>query len=413
MGAALVLVATMRDAAQLVPGQEAALVERLRATQGERWRHLRLTLRDAQGRVVFASREPSPAPWLVAGLVALLRQLAAAPDPAPLAWSLTRAEGLPWTLVLSPSAEIGRREAAVQLLQTLGLVGAGALLLLGLMRWQLHRAFRPMRLLVAAIGAERVQMPMPPMPVRELQLIAEALTAADAQRRLLAQRLQSLQEDERRRLAQELHDELGQRLTALRMDMTVLRRALEEAVQPVDAATRARLAATAADLSAQIGQAQQEVRELLARLAPRTGERASGERLSALLESLARAQRGLEVQVKGPHPEAELTAAAMLAVYRLSQEGLTNVVRHAKATRAFLSVSIDANGLHWRLSDNGVGVPDVAAAFERGSGLAGMRERAWALGGDLRLGDAGPGLVLDATLRPEEPEAVSPAGRRT
>ena len=227
MGAAIALMATMRDVANLQPDNDAALVDRLRATQGERWRHLRLTLRDADGQVVFGAKaEPvrsAPVEWMVG----LLRRISLSPDPAPVAWSLPRGERPPWTLVLSPSPDTERREAVVRLFQLLGVLGAGALLLLALLRWQLHRAFRPLRALVAAIGSGGTGdrgTPLPSMPVRELQVIAEALAQADAQRRLLAQRLQTLQEDERRRLAQELHDELGQRLTALRMDATVLRR---------------------------------------------------------------------------------------------------------------------------------------------------------------------------------------------
>jgi two-component system sensor histidine kinase UhpB len=414
-GAAMVLVATLRDVAQVVPGQEAALVERLRATQGERWRHLRLTLRDAEGRVVFASEADADGSPQVAWLAVLLRGLTLQPDPAPLALSLPARDGPPWTLVLSPSADKGRREAVVRLFQLLGVLGAGALLLLVLLRWQLHRAFRPLRALLAAIGSGGTggaSLPLPPMPVRELQVIAEALAQADAQRRLLAQRLQTLQEDERRRLAQELHDELGQRLTALRMDATVLRRGLQDGERLADPGVRERLAAMAAGLSEQVGAAQIEVRELLVRLAPRIDEEVSGARLAALLASLARAQRSLRVDLHGPDPQARLPASLMLAVYRLSQEGLTNVVRHAQARHAWLTVRIEEGGVaggdgragslvHWRLADDGVGLPDIAAAFERGSGLAGMRERVWAFGGHLEVQDGSPGLVLQATLRAE------------
>ncbi|MFM1855729.1 MAG: hypothetical protein RLZ83_1038 [Pseudomonadota bacterium] len=440
MGAAIALVATMRDVAQVQPGQEVALVERLRVTEGERWRHIRLTLRDAEGRVVFGGRaEPERTPP-VEWMVGLLRRISLAPDPAPLAWSLPQREGPPWTLILSPSPDVERREAIARLFQLLSVLGAGALLLLTLLRWQLHRAFRPLRSLLAAIdsgGSGEGGPPLPPMPVRELQVIAEALTQADAQRRLLAQRLQTLQEDERRRLAQELHDELGQRLTALRMDATVLRRALQDASRLQDPAAGERLAAMAASLSEQVGAAQNEVRDLLARLAPRTDEQVSGARLADLLASLARAQRSLRVELEGPDPEPLLPAALVLAVYRLSQEGLTNVVRHARARRAWLTVRFERDGaglgdserddrsdgrsdgqgdapangqavVHWRLADDGVGLPDIAAAFERGSGLAGMRERVWAFGGHLEVQEGAPGLVLQATLRAQALPVATP-----
>jgi two-component system sensor histidine kinase UhpB len=220
----------------------------------------------------------------------------------------------------------------------------------------------------------------------------------------------------------------------------------------------------AGSVADQVGAAQSEVRELLARLAPRADERVSTARLTALLQSLVRAQRSLsvELRVEGPVatidqageaqedvgeqdddravPQAgdarlnedaqevdrnalqagdgrgaasarpaDLPASLMLAVYRLSQEGLTNVVRHAQARCARLTVRIPGDGfVHWQLADDGVGLPDIAAAFERGSGLAGMRERVWAFGGHLEVQDAQPGLLLQATLRVEaQPPGLS------
>ena len=173
----------------------------------------------------------------------------------------------------------------------------------------------------------------------------------------------------------------------------------------------------AGSVADQVGAAQSEVRELLARLAPRADERVSAERLTVLLQSLVRAQRSLvvEMRVEGPDGTigaavgAMLPASLMLAVYRLSQEGLTNVVRHARARHARLTVRIPGDGaVHWQLADDGVGLPDVSAAFERGSGLAGMRERVWAFGGHLEVQDGQPGLVLQATLRVEaQPPGLS------
>lgn len=415
MQSAMALAATLQRLAVSAPLDDEALLAALRPTTGTEGdgeapglRHLRLSLRDADGRLLLGGRADPPASPPVEWLVSLQRRLAGERDPPPLAWTLPRPQGEAWTAVLSPTPDSERREAIGSLLQNLALLAAGAAGLLALLRWQLHRALRPLQALLARIEPGRSadtsadtgidtaasRPPMPPTLIRELQLIADALDRAEAQRRVLAQRLQSLQEDERRRLAQELHDELGQRLTALRLDATVLQRRVQG---DADAA------ALAQDLARQVHAAQQEVRELLARLAPRTDARLPAERLRELLTPLAAAQRGLAVKVDCEPGEAPLPEALLQTVYRLSQEGLTNVVRHAGATQAWLQVRrTPAGALHWSLRDNGRGLSsgglDHLAA--RGSGLAGMRERVWAYGGDLQIRDARPGLALSATLAP-------------
>ena len=104
------------------------------------------------------------------------------------------------------------------------------------MGWNVHRSFRPMRALLQAIAAlrdddARALRALPPMPIGELQAIAtalrelaDALERAEQQRRVLSQQVLTLQEDERQRIARELHDEFGQRLTALRADAAWLAR---------------------------------------------------------------------------------------------------------------------------------------------------------------------------------------------
>jgi two-component system, NarL family, sensor histidine kinase UhpB len=269
-----------------------------------------------------------------------------------LAWPLRRLDGSQWTLVVSASPDSELEEALASLAIQLVLVAGGAMVLLTVMARRLQRA--------------------------------------EAQRRRLAERLHSLQEDERRRLSQELHDELGQRLTAFRMDASVLHRRL-----PAGSAD----ASLARQLAQQAHAAQQAVRTLLTRLAPRDGAEGTPEQLQVMLKELAQAQRGLPVNLDLQAGTAPLPQALLLAIYRISQEGLTNVVRHAGASQAWLALRREGDLLHWSLRDNGRGLPDPEAAMARGSGLAGLRERVWAFGGDLGLADAGPGLKLSASLR--------------
>ena len=97
-----------------------------------------------------------------------------------------------------------------------------------------------------------------------------------------------------------------------------------------------------------------------------------------------------------------------LAVYRISQEALTNAARHADAREVELTVTLDLSGpdpaLDWSVRDDGIGMVDAVVARPRGNGLAGMRERVWALGGTWRVEPANPatpdrpGLQLTARL---------------
>jgi two-component system sensor histidine kinase UhpB len=76
-----------------------------------------------------------------------------------------------------------------------------------------------------------------------------------------------------------------------------------------------------------------------------------------------------------------------LALYRISQEALTNVARHANASRASLQLTLhrgdDGDSLQWQVSDDGAGLGSLQVALQRGNGLAGIRQRVWALGSDL------------------------------
>jgi len=376
MAGAVALATLLQGLQSTATLDDTTLVAQLQAQQQRQpLRHLQLALLDDTGALRLGQL---PAP--------------AADTTPPLRWAMARPAGAPWTLLLGPSPDSERQEAWGGLLPTLALTLGFALLVLLLMHHQLHRALRPLRALLAVIERPRNGEPLPTMPVRELQALSDALSRAQTARERLGRRLQAVQEQERRWLAQELHDELGQRLTAMRLDATVLQRV---AGSP-DAA------ALAGGLAAQADAAQQEVRALLKRLAPQvTGDAPA--QLAGLLQELAGAQRGLAVHLAldlGPQP---LPRDLATAVYRLSQEGLTNVCRHASATQAWLAVFRHGSLLQWQLRDDGVGLHDLQAASQRGSGLAGMRERAWAWGGDLHLqARPGGGLQLSVDLHTGE-----------
>ncbi len=465
-GAALALSSMLRDlsqAALLGDAELAAAVDRARADGA--LRHVDLRIVDARGvtRLAPAEKPHEAGPWLDLLMTLHARWQGDVKGDAPprtLRWPVARpAEASPWVLELTESREGERREAMAGLGSTLLVLALASAGMLAAMAWNVRRAFAPLRLLVgriallneprvlrdhelasheptprgaAAVARER----LPAMPIRELQVVAEAvqrlddgLTAAEAQRRELSLKVLTLQEDERARLARELHDELGQRLTALRVDLAWLGRRLGDDMQARDVVD---------GMAQQCGHVQQDLRTMLRRLsplAPSTPDTDGVDQLTALLVPLVASwSRPRDDQDEGSptwhlrfeafdaqgqpqpwpgSPPAVMPGELQRAVYRMTQEAMTNVARHAQAARALIVLSLrqqrGASTLAWCVEDDGVGLPNREAAFARGSGLAGMRERAWAYGAELSIEpvhfvadaktDASrPGLRLAATF---------------
>jgi two-component system sensor histidine kinase UhpB len=445
--AAVSLGQLMAGLGSLAQADDAAALDALRRqSDAHPPRHLVLSVQDSAGRMLLAPPDLPPVAMPLNGLLALHRNLLSAPDLRHASWDLTRPGGARWTITLAASHESERREAIANLVGTLSLLLACIAGLLAAMRWNLRRALAPLDRLLAAIAgieghATQAVQALPTMPVRELEAVAgalrhlgAALDLAEARRRLLSQQLLTLQEDERVRLAGELHDEFGQRLTALRVDAAWLARRLVGQAEP---------AQVVAGMAGQCQQIQHDIRSLLTRLQPfgpgggDAGGVQSLARLTALLQALVAAW---SPAVDGDGPACRLDLLAVdgdgagaaqawpgpqqadalllpqglaLTLYRISQEALTNVARHARAQQAVLCLVCRgtlqpgaALQIDWSVSDDGVGLPpagtdpDAAtgAAGLRGNGLSGLRERVWARGGELHCasGTGGRGLVLSA-----------------
>ena len=212
-----------------------------------------------------------------------------------------------------------------------------------------------------------------------------ARVVAERERGRLLRRLLSVQEDERGRLARELHDGLGQALTSLRYGLHAL------AAGPADSVPAAaqRLAGFAAD-------AQAEVRALAQGLRPTVlddlGLVAAVERLAAGVRQPGR----LAVEVVAAPPDGTPPPAVAAAVYRVVQEALANVVRHAGASTAEVVLEVGPNRVRALIDDDGVGFD--SATRTGGLGLAGMRERAALFGGSLSVTSRPGGTAIDLTV---------------
>jgi len=408
-------------------------IDTLRTLQeGHALRHLALRIVDGRGRVLLAPPPERAMPGLLQALADGHRRWSPSPVPQSIGWSLPRPDGQAWSLSLQPTPEDERREAVADFLGLFLVLLACIAGLLLVMRWNVRRSLSPLGRLLAAIdGIEHGQhdevLHLPEMPTRELASIAAALRhlagaleEAEARRRLLSQKMQTLQEDERARLARELHDEFGQRLTALRFDAAWLARQLAD--QP-------RLLEVVQAISRHGAEVQRDIRDLLAQLRP-LGPLADGasatlspQRLQELLEPLVRSWQqaphdGLEATAFSLAIDIDAAAPALprdlvLALYRLSQEALTNAARHARARQVALTLRIGPGEVLWSVQDDGRGLGDAAVAMQRGNGLGGMQERVWALGGQWQVVEASasaPGLHLQARLplSPPAPAAAVP-----
>lgn len=283
-----------------------------------------------------------------------------------------------------------------------------------------HRALGPVRQLEAAldrIARGEASAPMPAFELREFERIARAIDAmsaslaqAQSAQRQLTRRLLAVQESERRELAAELHDEIGQSLTAIGVSAAYVERHAE-------AAPPATLRDCARDIRSQSQRVTSQVRGLLRRLRPHGLEGLGVQGALAELIDGWRQRGGLAICSDLPADLPPLSPLQALTVYRTVQEALTNVQRHTRATR--VDVSLRADGperLHLQVSDNGGGVA-AEVQQRRGGGLLGMDERARMSGGTLSLLQGPEGLAVtlalqlqrDGELSPDDPLLNSPS----
>jgi PAS domain S-box-containing protein len=205
----------------------------------------------------------------------------------------------------------------------------------------------------------------------------EQLKISEQQLHQLAGYLQTVREDERTAIAREIHDELGQALTAMKMDLVWLNHHLPKAADSL----QKRLAVTIELVNSTIN----TVRKLATQLRPGILDDLG---LTAALEWQAQefqARTGITCEFDNLAEFFDLEPARATAIFRICQEALTNVARHARATKVTISLQQESSNLRLEVSDNGRGVTDNELANPRSLGLLGMRERAFLLGGSFRI----------------------------
>jgi signal transduction histidine kinase len=205
----------------------------------------------------------------------------------------------------------------------------------------------------------------------------------------LAGHLQTSVEMERAAIAREIHDDVGGSLTALKFDLAWINRHAQDPVvlQRVQSALETVTSAIEAS------------QRIMHNLRPAILEQGL---VAAVQWMAARFERrtGIVTTMRTSHDQMQLPAGVPLVAYRTAQEALTNVSKHAQATRVHIELSVDSGVLTLELSDNGVGIAAGALAKARSFGIRGLHERAATVGGwvDLSSNSKGTSLILSVPL---------------
>src|SRR5215469_4840907 len=218
----------------------------------------------------------------------------------------------------------------------------------------------------------------------------EQLRESHEQLRALSVYLQHVREEERTRIAREVHDELGQALTSCKLDLSLLANKLPKNLAPLKDKTKA--------LSAHIDATIQTVRRIATELRPGILDHLG---LIAALEWQAnefQTRTGIKCDVRTDLHEPILTADLATAFFRIFQETLTNIIRHAGATHVMVHLKEAAGRIILEVKDNGRGILPEEISNTRSMGLLGMKERAALLGGSFRIGPTPGGKGTLATV---------------
>ncbi|MFN8491563.1 MAG: PAS domain S-box protein [Caldilineaceae bacterium] len=206
-----------------------------------------------------------------------------------------------------------------------------------------------------------------------------ALNAQSTQLRALNHRLAETQEAERKRLAQELHDQVGQNLTALDLNLNFIRTCL-----PVASPKQERAQASLIDSLAIVQQTNELVRDVLADLRPSILDN-HGLCIALKWYATMMAKRaGLQIHVTCEVAFPRMAEAIELALFRIAQEAFNNIIKHAEASEVSVYLTVDATTVQMMISDNGRGFDPDALPSVTGRpswGLLTMQERADAIGG--------------------------------
>jgi two-component system sensor histidine kinase UhpB len=320
--------------------------------------------------------------------------------------------GRPGSLVITSHPDDEMNEIWDGIVTQLQVGSAIAIALFLLTMMVVHRALAPLQSLSDAMtnieaGAYGTRVEPAGSPelaaiCAKLNHLAATLGDAMEEKRRLAETAVSLQDAERKEIARELHDEFGPYLFALRAHASSLMRTAATLEPNTDALRKHGDA-----ILEQINALQQFNRRVLEKLRPvGLAELGLSEAIGALLRLWRESHPGVAIETTISPSLGETGETAALTIYRIIQEALTNVFRHARATHVEITVTpaparptesplVDTNAVAVSVRDNGAGLP---IDHKQGLGMIGMRERVLALGGTMTVASTPHGVTVEALV---------------
>jgi signal transduction histidine kinase len=212
--------------------------------------------------------------------------------------------------------------------------------------------------------------------------------------RRLSDHIQTVREDERKRIAQDIHDDLGQNLLVLKMDATALCSGIE-GINP-------KLDQSASLVLNNINATIKSIKFIMNDLRPATLELGLPAAVEWQLKQFMRAS-GIDCKLMtSEEAELDFDKNKSLALFRIFQEALSNIVRHAQATKVKVKLYRDEHGFSMTIKDNGKGIESGGRKKPNSFGLIGIKERAYAIGAEFAIESTGNGTTLSIFIAMEK-----------
>lgn len=245
--------------------------------------------------------------------------------------------------------------------------------------------------------------------ITERKRAEERLGRSNEELRALSARLHSVREEESARIAREIHDELGAELSSLKWDLEEVGEIISE---PADQSRLAALREKVGAMIRLIDGAVDTVRRISSELRPTALEEFGLAEALGWYAQQFEARTGIAVHCDCQPEDGDLNREQSVAVFRIFQEALTNVLRHAQATRVDIRMRQEDAHLDLTISDNGRGITEDEKGGSQSLGLLGMRERTHLLGGEISI-EGGEGRGTTITVRVPTPAQKLVRGSRS
>jgi signal transduction histidine kinase len=237
--------------------------------------------------------------------------------------------------------------------------------------------------------------------LKQLQEREEKLRASQQQLRSLTARLQSVREEERLNIAREVHDDLGQVLTVVKIRLKDLSNNLKSKRRIGVSEMLSSLKSLTKLVDGSINMVKEISSELRPIVLDNLGLKEAFEWESHKLQERGKIACSIDFYSEG----ISFSKEQQIGIFRIYQEALTNVLRHSCATKVQTTVRMDDKGIRMQVLDNGTGIPEAAINNPKSLGLLGMKERALLLNGELTISCTnGTGTVVSLTIPGTQPE---------